>query len=59
MNNRFIQIIIWLSALMFNIQAATAQTKPRLLVNIVVSSMQADDIEKYAELKQKGFRLEF
>ena len=57
MNNRFIQIIIWLSALMFNIQAATAQTKPRLLVNIVVSSMQADDIEKYAaNMTNGGFK---
>ena len=37
--------------------AASAQTKPRLMVNIVVSSMRADDMERYAEnFTNNGFR---
>ena len=36
---------------------ASAQTKPRLMVNIVVSSMRADDMERYAEnFTNNGFR---
>ncbi len=36
---------------------ATAATKPRLVVNIVVSSMRADDLERYAKnFNGNGFR---
>ncbi len=36
---------------------ATAATKPRLVVNIVVSSMRADDLERYAKnFSSTGFR---
>ena len=37
--------------------AASAQTKPRLMVNVVVSSMRADDLDRYAEnFTNNGFR---
>ena len=50
-------IIILIGACLLNIQAAIAQAKPRLLVNIVVSSMQADDIERYSSnMTNGGFR---
>ena len=35
---------------------AVAATKPRLVVNIVVSSMRADDLERYAKnFSNNGF----
>ena len=54
MKNAYIHIIILLSLLLFDFQASMAAEQPRLLVNIVVSSMQADDLERYADNMTNG-----
>ncbi len=54
MKNAYIHIIILLSLLLFDFQASRAAEQPRLLVNIVVSSMQADDLERYADNMTNG-----
>lgn len=53
----FARYIATLAALITTTTAAMAQTSPRLVVNIVVSSMGASDLDRYdANLSNTGFR---
>lgn len=50
-------IVATVALLIISTLYASAATKPRLVVNIVVSSMRADDLERYANnFSSNGFR---